>query len=75
MAQKKRKRRSSARRQGGGGVMMAMRSGFRRAAQSATGARSNKPQSTASKVANWAFTIVLLGVAAYLILKRLHYIG
>lgn len=62
---------------GGGGVMMSMRSGFKNVAHSAVGAGGKKKtqrKSKTSQALNWGFTVILLCIAAWLLLRRLGYI-
>jgi len=59
---------------GGGGLLTSMRGGFKKAAHAATGTGEKKRPSPAGKIANWVLTIVLIGVAAFLLLRRCGYI-
>ncbi len=75
-SRKKKKRRKSNKKSssGGGGLMISLRGGFKKAAHRATGAGPKKKPSKIGTIISYAFTLALLAVAAYLLLRRLEYI-
>ncbi len=55
---------------GGGGVLMSMRGGFKKAGRAVTGTGEQKKPSSTSKILNYALTIGLLVLLAYLVWRR-----